>query len=99
MRRRCHAPTGVLAGLLPGAGGAGRRRRLRACFTPLLRDWPPATRQRGIVLDYNPSFPGRAPAVMILGALTVRTAMLSFNAVAEADRREFAIHLLIRIRT
>ena len=49
--------------------------------------------------DYNPSFPGRAPAVMILGALTVRTAMLSFNAVAEADRREFAIHLLIRVRT
>ena len=30
---------------------------------------------------------------MILGALTVRTAMLSSNAVAEADRREFAIHL------
>lgn len=49
--------------------------------------------------DYNPSFAGRGPGIMILDALTVRTTMLSFNAVTEADRREFAIHLLIRSRT
>lgn len=48
--------------------------------------------------DYNPHFPGRAPGVMILGALSVRTAMLSFNSVAVRDRREFAVYLLIKDR-
>ena len=49
--------------------------------------------------DYNPNFAGRAPGIMILAALSVRTAMLSFNNVAAGDRREFAIYLLIRSRT
>ena len=49
--------------------------------------------------DYNPEFAGRAPGVMIAGALMVRAAMLSFNRVAEPDRRQFAIFLLIKNRT
>jgi hypothetical protein len=52
-----------------------------------------------IQADYNPQFAGRAPGIIILGALAVRTAMLSLNSVAAVDRRKFAIYLLIRSRT
>lgn len=48
--------------------------------------------------DYNPHFTGRAPGIMIIGALAARTAMLSFNGVAAEHRREFAVYLLIRNR-